>query len=214
MGNRRNRERTRFGIIRPGPEGRAAAAAAAELKRAATAEGARLRMRFYRQRLAARDQDVEVLRHSVQGSVETSGLGERLSSRKSNKLAQCILQELEECDTPRCKSIVIEKILNHNAIWPMLPEYYPRPSEVKLISTFLKSYRNELQTVKGAHSKEFLAMKGVLLDAAVSEGIEGTRVASLSRVLQVHSKFLASLCPSVCFRVPCIPLSVCVFHSL
>jgi hypothetical protein len=191
MGDTRNRERTRLGIKRPGPEGRAAAAAAAELKRAAAREGSRLRMRAYRGRLATRDQATNTLRQSMQGSVESTGLGERLTSRKSSKLSACIMEELEDCPTPACKSTVIEKILNHNGIWPLLPEYYPRPSEAKSICAFLRSYRNELQAVKGAHSKEFLVRKGVLLDAAVSEGIQGSRVSSLSRVLQVNSKLLS-----------------------
>lgn len=199
MGNTRNRERTRLGIKRPGPEGRAAAAAAAELKRAAAREGSRLRMRAYRERLAARNLNLQTARQSAQGSVETTGMGERVTSRKSSKLAACILEELEDCETTACKSTVVEKVLNHSGIWPLLPEYYPRPSEARSISAFLKSYRNELQAVKGAHSREFLARKGVLLDAAVSEGIRRTRVASLSRVLQVHLKQPSfQLCICVC----------------
>lgn len=51
---------------------------------------------------------------------------------------------------------------------------------------FVESYRRELQAVKGVQSKNFLARKGVLLDAAVSEGIEGQR--ALGRVLQVDHR--------------------------
>lgn len=184
MGNERNRLRTRFGIIRPGPEGRSAAAARAEVKRAAAAEASRLRMRAYRARLAEDATTVERNRRSGEGSMESSGFGERLTSRKSNKLARAIIEELEACQTQCDKSSIMEKVLNHDSVWPHLPDYYPRPSEAKSIFTFLRSFRNELQSVKTAHSKEFLARKGVLLDAAVREGIEGTRV--LGRVLQVR----------------------------
>lgn len=76
--------------------------------------------------------------------------------------------------------------MNHIDIWPRLPYYYARPSDARSIHQFLDSYRIELQSVKTAHSKNFLARKGVLLDAAVSEGIEGHR--ALSRVLQVHPR--------------------------
>ena len=131
-----------------------------------------------------RDQNSRNLRTSGEGSLETSGAGERLSTLKSNKLALCIMAELQDCATPTFKSTVIEKILNHNKIAPMFPEYYPRAFEVKSIYSFLKSYRNELQAIKGAHSKEFLARKGVLLDAAVSDVSSSRRL--LSRVLQVQ----------------------------
>lgn len=185
MGNEANRQRTRLGIIRPGPQGRATAAAAAEVKRAYLAEQSRLRMQKYRERVGTRDRNIEILRHSGEGSVESSGMGERQSTLKSAKLAMSIMAELQDCPTATCKSTVLEKLLNHNGIWPMLPEYYPRSSEAKTIHSFLQSYRQELQAVKGAHSKTFLARKGVLLDAAVSDVSSSMR--GLSRVLQVCS---------------------------
>lgn len=51
---------------------------------------------------------------------------------------------------------------------------------------FLESFRTELQAVKTANSKVFLARKGALLDVAVSEGCDRAR--SLERVLQVHPR--------------------------
>jgi hypothetical protein len=93
---------------------------------------------------------------------------------------------LKVCQTVGCRRLIFEKILNHNTIWPQLPEYYPRPREAKSIFGFLESFRAGLQSVKTANSKVFLARKGALLDAAVSEGCDGAR--SLSRVLQVHPR--------------------------
>lgn len=181
MGNERMAQR-RLGISRPGPQVRAAAAAAAEARRLVRLEGDRIRHARRRAKLAA---TAEALRSIPEGD-GSNRMTERSLSRVSNKLADAINTELSLCPTLDCRRVVLEKLMNHITIWPQLPEYYPRPPEAKSQFVFLESFRTELQSVKTAHSKVFLARKGALLDAAVSEGCDGAR--ALSRVLQVHPR--------------------------
>lgn len=175
-------EERRLGISRPGPQIRAAAAVAAEAQRLVRAEGNRIRQARRRAKLAAA---AEALRNMPEGE-ESNRMTERSSSRVSNKIAGAINEELKVCPTMDCRRVIVEKLLNHNTIWPQLPEYYPRPSEAKSIFVFLESFRTQLQSVKTSHSRMFLARKGAVLDAAISEGCDGAR--ALSRVLQVHPR--------------------------
>jgi hypothetical protein len=71
--------------------------------------------------------------------------------------------------------------MHHNIVWLLLPAYYPRPQEAKVIHNFIENFKHELQLVKVANSNEFLARKSALLDAAISLGID--RVTILLRVL-------------------------------
>lgn len=182
MGNAKLAQR-RLGVSRPGPQVRAAAAVQAEAKRVVLAEQARIRMARMRARVA---EAAEVATRETPDGLEAITMAERSSSRISNKLALAINEELRSCPTAECRRVVVEKLLNHNTFWPMLPEYYPRPQDAKSIFVFLESFRIELQSVKNANSKVFLARKGALLDAAVSKGCDGAR--SLGRVLQVHPR--------------------------
>ena len=76
--------------------------------------------------------------------------------------------------------------MRHNSFWPLLPEYYPRPQEAKVIHVFMQNFKNELQLVKMANSNDLLARKSALLDAAVSLGVDA-RVSVLSRVLETST---------------------------
>ena len=109
---------------------------------------------------------------------------ERSKNRVSLRMAQYIVEELKSCPGPSSRREVLEKLLNHNTILPLLSEYYPRPAEARAIFMFIESFRNSLQAVATSHSKDTLARKGALMDAAVSAGFGG--LGSLSRVLQTH----------------------------
>lgn len=188
MGNARNGAR-RLGVIRPGPQSREAAAKLAEAERRVRAEGARIRQARRRERLAELAETGRALAQPREGQ-ELVELSERDVSRISNKCVALLSDVLKDCPNPDSVRLVIEKVLNHNNIWPVLPHYYPRPCEARAIYSFLESYRTELRTVKSAHSNHFLARKGALLDAAVSEGIDGHR--ALSRVLNVHPRNIST----------------------
>lgn len=186
MGNARYALRTRGGVKRPGPEERLDRAVQAKVDRLVRNEAAKLRQRARRARLEEVGASRIELQRAVEGSDSQSRFSERSRSRLSNKISKAIQELLATCESVEAKRDVLEGVLNHNLIWPSLPEYYPRPAEAKCIYVFLESYRTELQLVKGAHSKPLLARKGALLDAAVSEGTQGQRL--LSRVLQVHPR--------------------------
>lgn len=185
MGNARMALRRR-GIIQPGPQVRAAAALDAEAKRVLRCEQSRIRQARRRARLA--EEATEASRNVMQTpeGLEGTRMTERSSSRAANKLARVINEELKDCPTLECRRVIVEKLLNHNTFWPMMPEYYSRPQDAKSIFVFVESIRTEMQSVKNANSKVLLARKGALLDAAVSEGCDGSR--ALGRVLQVHPR--------------------------
>jgi hypothetical protein len=103
-------------------------------------------------------------------------------TRRSLRLAEYIVEELRTCPDPRSRRDVMEKLMRHDIMRPLLPVYYPRPQEAKVIHSFLENYKHELQLVKVANSNKLLARKSALLDAVVSLGIDGVR--GLSRVLQ------------------------------
>jgi hypothetical protein len=66
--------------------------------------------------------------------------------------------------------------MRHNIVWPLLPAYYPRPQEAKVIHNFIEV----------ANSNEFLARKRALLDVAVCLGIDG--MTALSRVVDTSTE--------------------------
>ena len=116
-------------------------------------------------------------------------VGDLLSVREMNRIslqiAQFIVAELRGCPGPYSRKEVIERVMRHNSFWPLLPTYYPRPQEAKVIHAFMENFRNELQLVKIANSNDLLARKSALLDAAVSLGVDG--VSALSRVLETST---------------------------
>jgi hypothetical protein len=109
---------------------------------------------------------------------------ERTTNRVSKRLAAYVVGELRTCPGLGARRDVIEKLLNHNTVWPFLPGYYPRPAEAKAIFQFVESFRFELQAMKKGNSRDTLARKGTLMDATVSLGME--RSTTLSRVLQTN----------------------------
>jgi hypothetical protein len=117
---------------------------------------------------------------------EEDDMLERSKHQVALRLAQYIVEELKSCPSPRSRREVLEKLLNHNTILPLLPEYYPRLAEARATFMFIESFRIELQAVAMGHSRDTLARKGALMDAAVSAGFQ--RLGSLSRVLQTNPR--------------------------
>jgi hypothetical protein len=183
MGNSTRRKRIRDGILREGPDARALKLQRQENQRLLRAEAARLRQSRHR---AAIQEAEEISRALV---VENPGgeeddMPDQSKHRVSLRMAQYIVEELKSCPGPRSRREVLEKLLNHNMISPLLPEYYPRPVEARAIFMFIESFRTELQAIATGHSRDTLARKGALMDAAVSTGFG--RLGSLSRVLQTN----------------------------
>jgi hypothetical protein len=78
---------------------------------------------------------------------------ERTTNRVSKRLAAYVFGKLRTCPGHSARSDVMEKLLNHNTIWPFLPGYYPRSTEAKAIFQFVESFRFELQAVKKGNSR-------------------------------------------------------------
>jgi hypothetical protein len=142
------------------------------------AEAARERKALQRARQRAREALLQQL-------ASEQGMEDHLIVREMNQvslfIAQYIVGELRSCPSPSSRRDVLERMMLYNIVWPLLPIYYPRPQEAKVIHNFIENFEHELQLVKVANSNKFLARKSALLDTAVSLWIDG--VSALSRVL-------------------------------
>jgi hypothetical protein len=186
MGNAAKRQRTRHGISRPGPAARLAQARLQEELQAVVAENARERKARQRARDRQRVEETQLL---VDLSPDPEGedhLTVRELNRRSLRLAQYIVEELRSCPGPSSRRDVMERVMRHDIVWPLLPVYYPRPQEAKVIHSFVENFKHELQLVKVANSNELLARKSALLDVAVSLGNGGVR--GLSRILDTTTE--------------------------
>jgi hypothetical protein len=183
MGDPARRKRRPKGINRPGLEERAIQSLFVEEERVKRAEATRIRQACHR----SPDRRAEQLTQSLASGNQDEGdvaMTERTTNRVSKRLAAYVVGELRTCPSPGARRDVMEKLLNHNTVWPFLPGYYPRPAEAKAIFQFVESFRFELQAVKKGNLRDILARKGALLDAAVSLGME--RSTALSQVLQTN----------------------------
>lgn len=189
MGNTSKRQRVRNGVSRPGPTERAAAARLEEVRRASVAEAARERKTRQRARDREREQETLLLASMPPNHDIEDHLTVRDLNRISLRIAQNIVHELRSCPGPETRKDVMERVMRHNTVWPLLPIYYPRPQEAKATHLFMQNFKHELQLVKVANSNELLARKSVLLDAAVSLGIDG--VNALSRVLDTTTESIS-----------------------
>lgn len=186
MGNTAKRQRLRQGISRPGPAARLAEARLQEEFRAVATEGARERKALQRARDRQRHEEALVLASVPSDHEVDDALIVRELNRISFRMPQYIVEELRSCPGPSSRRDVMEKVMRHNTIWPLLPIYYAQPHEAKVIHSFIENFKYELQLVKQAKSNKLLARKSALLDAAVSQGIEGVR--PLSHVLVTTQK--------------------------
>jgi hypothetical protein len=186
MGNTAKRQRLRQGISRPGPAARLAEARLQEELRAVVTERARERKALQRARDRQRHEETLVLASVPPDHEVEDALTARELNRISLRIAQYIVEELRSCPGPSSRRDVMERVMRHNTISLLLHVYYARPQEAKVIHSFIENFKNELQLVKQANSNELLARKSALLDAAVSQGIEGVR--PLSRVLVTTQK--------------------------
>ena len=181
MSNTAKRQRVRHGISRPGPAARLNEARLQEAQQAAVTDAAKERKARQRARDRERHEETLVLASVLPDDDVQDSMTVRELNRMSLRIAQYVVEELRSCPGPSSRRDVMERVMRHNTISPLLPVYYARPQEAKVIHSFIENFKNELQLVKVANSSERLARKSALLDAAVSLGIDGVR--PLSRVL-------------------------------
>ena len=188
MGNATKRQRRRHGIHRPGPAARESAARLADDERIACQNAARVRKANQRARERQRGQETIDLVAEPSHRDVSDHMSMREINRVSLRIAQFIIGELRGCPGPSSRKDVIEGLMKHNSFWPLLPAYYPRPQEAKVIHAFMENFKNELQFVKMANSNDLLARKSALLDAALSLGVDG--VSAWARVLETSTNSL------------------------
>lgn len=180
MDNAAKQKRSREGISRSGPAERALQAELLEVQRREKAERDQVYQRTRREKMRSKAEGAASLAIKNVAS-EVDVLSTRESSRVAQRILECIDEELRSCPSPLSRQDVLEKVLRHNTVWPLLPYYYPRPTEAKSIHIFLESFRAELQDLSIPFSNHMLSRKGALLDAAVGVGVGGVR--ALARVL-------------------------------
>ena len=112
---------------------------------------------------------------------EIDTISTRDASRVAQRIVRCICDELNLLPGPLSRQTILEKVLRHNQVWPLLPYYYPRHIEAKSIHYLIQSFKAELQSLAIPFSNNILSRKDALLDAAVSGTVGGVRV--LARVL-------------------------------
>jgi hypothetical protein len=88
------------------------------------------------------------------------------------KLVTAVQPVLARCPGIRSRQKVIEKFLGHPCIKLSLPSYYLSPKEAAAQQLLIEGLRLDLAGVKGIHSQEKLAWKGILMSAAVRKSVE------------------------------------------
>lgn len=137
------RLRLRLGVKRLRPNAWKVVVVQADVEQRVGGKGARLQQAAKQLKLAESSESRQS-RLRAKENLEFGEFLERSRSCISNKLARCITKELKIFPTTDCKQNVIEKVLNHNTIRPILLDYYPRPCKAKSIYDFLESYRAAL----------------------------------------------------------------------
>ena len=107
---------------------------------------------------------------------EIDAISTQDASRVAQRIVRCICDELNLLLRPLSQQTILEKVLRHNQVWPLLPYYYPRHIEAKNIHYLIQSLKVELQSLAIPFSNNMLSRKGALLDAAVSGTVGGVRV--------------------------------------
>jgi hypothetical protein len=99
------------------------------------AEAARERKALQRARQRAREALLQQL-------ASEQGMEDHLIVREMNQvslfIAQYIVGELRSCPSPSSRRDVLERMMLYNIVWPLLPIYYPRPQEAKVIHNFIE----------------------------------------------------------------------------
>ena len=178
MGNKARSQRSR--PHRAGPSARATDVESAEATRLEKAERNCLYQQRHRKRFALHlDEAVIFMKETAPDEIDA--ISTRDASRVVQRIVRCICDELNLLPRPLSRQKILEKVLRHNQVWPLLPYYYPRHIEAKSIHYLIQSLKAELQSLAIPFSNNMLSRKGALLDATVSGTVGGVR--ALARVL-------------------------------
>ena len=178
MGNKAWSQRSR--PHHAGPSARAVDVESAEAAWLEKAERNHLYQQRHRERSALHLEEAAIFMKETTPD-EIDAISTRDASRVAQMIVRCICDELNLLLGPLSWQTILEKVLRHNQVWPLLPYYYLRHIEVKSIHYLIQSLKAELQSLAIPFSNNMLSRKGALLDAAVNGTIGGVR--ALARVL-------------------------------
>jgi hypothetical protein len=97
----------------------------------------------------------------------------RMAMSIVERLRQFLIHELRRYDSKATREAVMEVFLGSDEVQQHMPDYYPPPKDARIHLQVVRSLRDCLDIVKGAHSSEMLAYKGALLDAVVMGDLRG-----------------------------------------
>jgi hypothetical protein len=143
-----------------------------------------------RYRRGCREREEVLLAEAMEAALDANDnavVNARVASVVVKRIARVIVQELREnCNGPRNCEAVMERLLGNPLVYPHLPDYYLKPSEAKIYARLVTNLKVELQQVKGVHSSQELAYKGVVLNVVVRDGIDNRQVSGYSRILKTN----------------------------
>jgi hypothetical protein len=143
-----------------------------------------------RSRARRREEEEESLAAGLDGRPQQQlHVSRREVGRVSTRIANYINRELGSTGQA-FRHQVMESVLTNKKVSPYLPDCYRSEADLKVGHAFLESYRKELKLLKNPCSKEKLARKKVLLEAAVGSDVSGVR--ALSKVLGANPRCVAA----------------------
>ena len=130
MGNKARLQRSRPHCA--GPSARAADVESAEAARLEKAERNRLYQQCHHEKSALRLKEAEIFMKETTPD-EINAISTWDASRVAQRIVRCICDELNLLPGPLTWQTILEKVLLHNQVWPLLPYYYRRHIEAKSI---------------------------------------------------------------------------------
>lgn len=106
----------------------------------------------------------------------------------SSRIEAFVDKEMYGCRGVLTRTAVMEQCLGSVLVSPHLPSYYLCPSDARVQHRIVEGLQGQLEAVKGVHSREMLAYKSAILDAAVSKGGFTRMGEAMARVLKVRPK--------------------------
>ena len=152
----------------------------AEAARLEKAERNRLYQQRHREKSALLLEEAEIFMKETAPD-EIDAISTPDASRVAQRIVRCICDELNLLPRRLSQQTILEKVLRHNQVWPLLPYYYPCHIEAKSIHYLIQIFKAKLQSLAIPFSNNMLSRKGALLDAVVNGSVGGVRV--LARVL-------------------------------
>jgi hypothetical protein len=106
----------------------------------------------------------------------------------ASKLEAFLNNEMFGCRGVLTRNTIMEEFLGLEFVLPHLPSYYLALVDARVQQYVVEGFQGRLEAVKGVHSREMLAYRSALLDAAVSKGGCMGMGGAMARILNVRPK--------------------------